>query len=137
METEYVLLVADSNPYVRSFLKRELTESGYQVKIAGSAKEIFASLKSAAPPDILILDLNMPLKIGLQVLSQLHKLVPRPQVIVYSDLVEYRHHETVQWVNAFVEKNGSPIPLKNAIEKVLQTRHAHRMAKSKNLEISK
>ncbi len=124
MEKKYVLLVADSNQHVRSFLKRELTESGYEVKTAGSAKEIFASLKSENPPDLLILDLDMPVKIGLEVLDRLQKLVPLPRLIVYSHLVEYQNHEQVQWVDAFVEKNGSPVPLKEVIAEVLQGKAA-------------
>ena len=123
MEKEFVLLVADSNPYIRSFLKRELTESGYKVKIAGSVKEIFASLKPENPPDLLILELDMPLKIGLEVLDRLHNLVPMPQVIVYTHLVEYQYIEQLQWIDAFVEKNGSPLPLKKVIAEVLQNRH--------------
>ena len=137
MEKPWILLVADSNPHVRSFLKRELSAFGYQVHIAASVKEIFAGLKSEPSPDLLILDINMPVKIGLEVLARLRKLIPRPPVIIYTDLVEYQQHEQVRWVSAFVEKNGSPIPLKQAIEDVLQRNAANVMNPSKPLEIWK
>jgi len=135
MEKPLLILVADSNPHVRSFLRRELSASGYQVNIAASVKEIFTNLKSEPSPNLLILDINMPVKIGLEVLARLRKLIPRPSVIVYTDLVEYQQYEQVRWVSAFVEKNGSPIPLKQAIEVVLQKNAANLMNQSKPLEI--
>src|SRR6056297_2284965 len=77
MEKPLLILVADSNPHVRSFLRRELSASGYQVNIAASVKEIFTNLKSEPSPNLLILDINMPVKIGLEVLARLRKLIPR------------------------------------------------------------
>jgi len=134
MDKGRVLLVSDPNPYVRSFLERELGSAGYQVKTAGSGKTIFVCLQEVHP-DLLILDLNMPVTIGLGVMARLRKLVPRPPVIVYTDLVEYQQHEQVRWVSAFVEKSGSPIPLKRAIEAVLQKKDSNLIHQSKPVEI--
>ena len=125
MKNEFTLLIADSNPHVRSFLQRELAADGYQVKSTGTAKAIFVVLWADEAPDLLIMDLDMPLEIGLEVLRRLYNFVPRTPVIIYTHLTEYQHHPQVQWVDAFIEKNGSPIPLKEVIADVLHSYYAH------------
>lgn len=125
MKNEFTLLIADTNPYVRSFLQRELAGEGYQVRLAGTSKEIFDCFRSDCPPDLLVMDLDMPVKIGLEVLRRLYNYVPRIPVVVYTHHVEFEHHAPAEWVDAFIEKNGSPIPLKNAIADVLHSHYAH------------
>ncbi|MBS3758999.1 MAG: response regulator [Desulfobacterales bacterium] len=125
MKNAFTLLVADSNPYVRSFLQRELAGEGYQVRVAGTSKEIFNCFRSGCPPDLLVMDLDMPVKIGLEVLRRLYNLVPRIPVVVYTHHMEYDHHADAQGVDIFIEKNGNPIPLKNAIADVLHSHHTH------------
>lgn len=118
MDTGVLLLVADPNPYVRSFLERELGSAGYRVKAAGSVKEIFACLRQTHP-DLLIMDLAMPVRIGLKVLSRLQSLVPPTPVVIYTHHMEYEDHDQVRWVNAFVEKSGDPAHLETVIAGVL------------------
>ena len=125
MKTEFTLLIADKNPYVRSFLERELAAEGYQVKAIGTRKELFNCLRSEYPPDLIVMDLDMPVKIAMEVLMQLHSLVPPTPVVVYTNYMEYEYDEKVQWVDAFVEKSGSPEPLKKAIAEVLHSHYAH------------
>jgi len=48
-------------------------------------------------------------------------------VVIYTNYMEYEHHEKVQWVDAFVEKSGNPTALKEAVATVLCLYDAHCM----------
>jgi len=127
MKHAFTLLVADSNAFVRAFLQRELSADGYQVETAEKAREIFDHLRSGSPADLIIMDLDMPLKIGFEVLRRLYNLLPRVPVVIYTNYMEYEHHEKVQWVDAFVEKSGDPTALKAAVATVFCSYDAHCM----------
>lgn len=60
METAWKILVADRNRHVRDFLRRELAGEGYTVMVAGDGREVRELLKSSPPPDLVILDPEIP-----------------------------------------------------------------------------
>lgn len=53
------ILVVDDDPRIRDILKRQLTYEGYQVELAGDARQAFERL-SQAPPDLVVLDIMLP-----------------------------------------------------------------------------
>jgi len=115
------ILIADANPFVRSFLARELSAAGYQTIEAGSSKEIFAQLNVETPPDLLILELDMPASVGIDVLKKVQNLVPPIPQIIYTHLTEYEGHPLVQEANDFIEKSEDPEELMHSISEVIGT----------------
>jgi two-component system, OmpR family, response regulator MprA len=65
------VLVVDDDPPLRRMLARTLTAEGYEVGIAGDGGAALVEASSAAPPDLVILDVSMPGLDGLAVCRRL------------------------------------------------------------------
>lgn len=119
MENVRVIMIADPNPYVRSFLSRELGTAGYQTVEAGACKEIFRHINGGVIPDLVILEPDFPITSGINVLQRIQDLVPPIPQIIYTHLTEYEHHPVVRKAAAFVEKNDDPEELFQTIIAVM------------------
>jgi two-component system response regulator MprA len=64
------ILVADDDPAVRDSLRRSLSFNGYDVVTAADGAEALAKVADS-PPDLLLLDVNMPQIDGLEVCRRL------------------------------------------------------------------
>src|SRR5260370_40149312 len=65
------VLIIDDEESVREVLSRFLTKAGYEVKVAANGQEALQMVHSQAPPDLIVLDLMMPVMSGFEVLSAL------------------------------------------------------------------
>ena len=75
-----VLLVDDEEDFVRTLSERlELRDLASEVAFSGEAA---LSILGKEPPDVMVLDLNMPGMGGLAVLEQVKREVPQVQVII-------------------------------------------------------
>lgn len=70
-----LLLVVDDDRRMRSVLSRFLALKGYEVAEAADGREAIA-LARQKKPDIILLDMDMPGKNGLEVLEELAPLMP-------------------------------------------------------------
>jgi len=64
-------LVVDDSRAMRSIIRRHLNELGIDVEEAGSGAEALRMLDRIAPPDVVLLDWNMPEMNGLECLRRL------------------------------------------------------------------
>lgn len=64
------VLIAEDDRFLGNVLKTKLQQEGFEVRLAVDGEEALAQL-SAAPPDILLLDVIMPKKNGFDVLAEL------------------------------------------------------------------
>lgn len=119
MPAEITILVADHNPHIRRFLKRELMRVGYKVLEATNYNDIFFCITDAAPPNLIIFDLDLPFNSGLDALKRLQNLLPPIPTIIYSDFIEYEGHPDIQKTEAFVEKNDDPARLFEVVNSVI------------------
>lgn len=115
MAEPFSILIADPNPHVRSFLVRELTAAGYRAAEAGTAKEILKGVLSDPPPDLLVMEIDMPVRIGVGVVERLQNLAPPVPLIIYSHLTEYENHPAVSGAADFIEKNENVMDLLQSI----------------------
>ena len=79
------VLIVDDDEFVRHCLREALREADCHVLEARDGKEA-SSLIAAEAPDVVLLDLLMPNKSGLEVLSESRKLNPRGRVVVVSGM---------------------------------------------------
>ncbi len=64
------LLVVEDSGLVRGGLKMLLEWEGFQVACAANGKEALAQLRTAAHPDLILLDLSMPVLNGWEFLDE-------------------------------------------------------------------
>ena len=77
----FSILVVDDDNYIRLFLKETLESKEYRVELAEDGEEALAKIKSS-PPDLVLTDLKMPHKDGLELLKDVHKLDEAIGVII-------------------------------------------------------
>jgi CheY-like chemotaxis protein len=118
MDKPILILIADPNPYVRSFLSRELGTQGFATLEAGTGKEILSQLYSGPIPDLLIMELDFPVNVGLMVLEKIQNLVPTVPQIIYTHFTEYENHPCVRKADDFVEKSEDPSDLLHSITQI-------------------
>jgi two-component system KDP operon response regulator KdpE len=77
----YSVLVADGDPMVRAFLSRRLGEEGYHVDQARTGEEAL-DIAGRRPPDIVVLDPDLPETDGLELLARLRGWTRVPVLIL-------------------------------------------------------
>jgi two-component system, OmpR family, KDP operon response regulator KdpE len=81
MSSPITVLVVDDEPPIRRFLRTSLAAVGYRVvtvEDAAGALDAFASEK----PDLIVLDLGLPDRSGLDVIANLRRLSPVPIIVL-------------------------------------------------------
>jgi two-component system cell cycle response regulator CpdR len=77
------ILVIDDEPALREILSQVLTGAGHRVVGAGNGKEASKALTTSAF-DVVLTDVIMPEKDGMQVISELRKKFPEVRIIAMS-----------------------------------------------------
>lgn len=127
MADQFTILIADRNPHVREFLRRELTAEGYRVQVARNGREVLRMTDVDDPPELLILDLDMPYVSGLTILEELENRKSPLPVMIHTFRMEYEKHPAVQRAAGFWEKRGDNIDgLKATVTQVLRKYYPRR-----------
>ena len=108
MEEGFTILVADRNPHVRQFLRREMEAEGYRVQLARTGHEILQCVRHGSP-DLVILDLDLPDVREMAILNAIREQIPTLPVVVHTFLSEYINHPAILSSVSLVEKKGSNI----------------------------
>ena len=77
------ILIIDDDPSIRTVFKRYLEKKGYSVTVAVDGNEGLDAVAEKTP-DLIITDIMMPEKDGLEVVLSLHKDHPNLPVIAIS-----------------------------------------------------
>jgi len=118
------VLVADDTATVRLLLRRTL-ESSNAFEVVGEAADGAEAVDLAATlqPDMVLLDLSMPVLSGMQAIPRIRRCAPDAQVVVLSSFTP--EHMGAQAINegaaAFLEKQQRPDDL---VASLLQTWHS-------------
>jgi CheY-like chemotaxis protein len=100
------ILVIDDDPGLRILLRKMLESAGHRVSEAKNALEVF-SIDTKHPPDLIILDLQMPGISGHQVLTSFKKDAEfRTPIIVLTGLADPAHGHAAlsEGADAFMTK---------------------------------
>lgn len=120
MDKTYTILIADRNPHIREFLRRELDAFGYQVRLVENGKDLLEQVYSRMRLDLLIFDPDFP---GVEPTDTFRKILDRiPQLPVVLYCV--RGTENIDAYAGgnvcLVEKNGQSVEvLKATIQSIL------------------
>lgn len=78
-----VVLVVDDEPAICRLLRMSLAVQGWKVEEAATAAAALASI-AAAPPDVVVLDLGLPDRDGLEVIAEVRRTSAVPIVVLSS-----------------------------------------------------
>ena len=81
MAKALTVLVVDDEPPIRRFLRTSLVASGYRIVEADDAAGALRSL-AAEKPDLVILDLGLPDRSGLELIGEIRKTSPLPILVL-------------------------------------------------------
>jgi two-component system, OmpR family, KDP operon response regulator KdpE len=81
MPNAYTVLVIDDEPPILRFLRTSLTAVGHRVVTAEDAAGALSML-AAEKPDVVILDLGLPDRSGLELITEIRKRSPVPIVVL-------------------------------------------------------
>ncbi|MBC7513220.1 MAG: response regulator transcription factor [Herminiimonas sp.] len=117
------VLIADDHAIVREGLKQILADTG-DIVVAGDAASGLEAIKLARanPFDVLLLDISMPDRSGIEVLKQVRQEFPKMAVLMLSMHREdqYAIRSLKAGAAGYLNKQSAPAELVNAIRTVAQ-----------------
>ncbi len=114
------ILIVDDEAQVLKFLRTALEQSGYAVTATTSGKKALALIKQH-PPDLLILDLNMPEPGGLDLLRIERSQLPYLRILAISGYLKGPQLEAFKFVGAIatMEKPITPEALTSKVREII------------------
>lgn len=116
-------MIADDHKMIREGLKKllELTGEVEVIEEADNGKECLKKLRDAKP-DVLLLDINMPVMNGLEVLDKLKKKKSKQKILVLTvhNEIEYLLKAVDMEVDGYLLKDSDSAELLRAIQTVEQ-----------------
>lgn len=118
MDKKKQILLVDDDESIQLLYRDELEEEGYAVDSASNGVEALEKFREN-PPDLVVLDINMPEMSGIEVLRQMKELCATMPVILNSAYQEYKQ-DFGSWASeAYVVKSVNMDELKSTIRKYL------------------
>jgi DNA-binding response OmpR family regulator len=122
------ILLADDDPSVRTMVGRVLEMEGYEVLPASSGTEAVSQYLNG-PPDVVLLDLNMPEKDGWEAWQLMNSLHPSvPVIVITARPNQYEHADQLR-IDALMEKPLDLGLLLETIHELLAEPDAQRLAR--------
>jgi DNA-binding NtrC family response regulator len=122
------ILLADDDQGVRDSLKKVLEEAGYEVMCAVDGEDAERKF-TAAPIDLLLLDLDMPGQTGWNVFGVINSQSPLLPVVIISGFRNHVDSELIPGVSAFLEKPIEVSTLLETVESLLKEPIQERLRK--------
>ncbi len=122
MSTAPLLLLVDDDRFVRNLLKEAIEQSGLEVRLLEAADgEEGLAMARRERPALMLLDLFMPRRSGLEVLNAMHEASPDTRVLVISSMDAEPVVEQALAAGAvgFVGKPFHPLEILNAVRQAL------------------
>lgn len=115
------ILIADDAAFMRMMVKDALTKNGYTDIVEASDGEIACNLFESENPDLVILDITMPNKTGIEALRDIKASNPAAKVIMCSAMGQEAMVVEAIKLGAldFIVKPFKPERIIQAVSKVL------------------
>ncbi len=115
------VLIVDDDAFARAHLKDALPEESYRVVEAKDGEEALALL-SVEKPQVMLLDLLMPRRSGLEVLDQARQLCPDTRVLIVSsmDVDGMVTRALDSGAREFISKPFHPVEIADAVRRALE-----------------
>jgi DNA-binding NtrC family response regulator len=119
------IMVVDDEPYVCQVLEEFLESKGYRVVCAYSGDEALA-LYSKESPDLVLLDIRMPGKDGIETLKELRAMDPEAGVFMVTGVLEEDVAKKARHEGAYeyITKPVNPFTLELLIERWIKSNYS-------------
>ena len=119
----HTILVVEDEPILRDLMARTLLASGSRVHVAANGKEAWDMLQELTP-DIILLDLLMPLITGYELLGKLHsderfKKTPCLVLSNSGQIDDLNRAFALGATDVLIKANFNPDQLVNKVEQIL------------------
>jgi DNA-binding NarL/FixJ family response regulator len=115
------VLIVDDNAYVRKSLRWTI-EHELEWQVCGEAANGAEGVSAAAEmkPDIVVLDLSMPVMNGIEAARHLRRLVPRTHLLMFTSYVTPTLEEAARdvGIEAFVAKSDGAVTLLQSLRRI-------------------
>jgi DNA-binding NarL/FixJ family response regulator len=115
------IIIADDHTIIRDGLKKILKEES-DINLVGEASGYFEVMQTLAKeePDLLVLDISMPGRDGLEILKEVKSLYPKVKVLMLSMHPEDRYavRAIKRGAKGYLSKESAAEELVNAIRKI-------------------
>ena len=112
------VLLVDDQESILLLYSEEIEEEGFAVEVAHNGDQALEVFK-ASPPDLVILDINMPGMNGIEVLRQMKAVNADLPVILSSAYPEYKEDLGAWASDEYIVKSANTDELKAAVHKYL------------------
>ena len=118
--TPLILLVEDDINQ-RALFQEELADEGYTVITASDGREAL-SMATDHKPDLVVMDVNMPVMDGLDTMSRLLEVDRHVPVVIHTAYAAYRESFSSWSADAYVVKSSDLSELKKTVRDLLGQR---------------
>jgi DNA-binding response OmpR family regulator len=122
MATNTILVVEDDQNQ-RLLYEEELSDEGYRILTASDGREAIKVVQEEKP-DLVVLDINMPVMDGLDTLSKMLEHNSKMPVIINTAYASYQENFTSWSADAYIVKSGDLSELKSTVKRLLAERAA-------------
>jgi two-component system response regulator (stage 0 sporulation protein F) len=112
------ILVVDDDKSLRRLYQAELESEGYRVLLAGNGNEASACV-ARETPDVIVMDIRMPEKDGLDAMAQILLDHGRIPIILNTAYSSYQDDFFTWAADAYIIKSADLEPLKRKIREIL------------------
>ncbi len=114
------ILVVDDEKNIRDLYRMELEDDGYRVLVADSGNAAL-ELVEEDPPDLIVLDIQMPGMSGVEILETLLGRDKGIPIILNTAFSSYKDDFTTWGADAYVVKSSDTSQLKLEIKRLVKT----------------
>ncbi len=109
------ILVVDDEEMIRLLYRKELSHEGYEVDTAATGEEALKKA-AAADYDVIVLDIELPDRSGLEVLHTLRQEAPKSSIILNSAYTTYKSDFQSWLADEYIVKSSDLRELKEKIK---------------------
>ncbi|MDK2791460.1 MAG: two-component system, OmpR family, response regulator Irr [Deferribacteres bacterium] len=117
------VLIIDDDYSVREFYKTFLVENGYEVLTAEDGNEGYEVFKNNKP-DLILLDISMPQKNGLDVLREIREVDEDIPVFLLTAYEEHKRNFASLYADEYFVKTKKPSLILDRMKKTIERRKA-------------
>ncbi|RYX85200.1 response regulator [bacterium] len=116
-----LLLIVEDDVNQRALYEEEMRDEGYEVVTASDGRQAL-QVATDAHPDLVIMDVNMPVMDGLDTMSRLIEVDRHIPVIIHTAYESYKDSFASWSADAYIVKSGDLNNLKEKVRELLESR---------------